>query len=63
MLPFMRAIFFELQFFLNIAPVFAGSIITPFAFTALKGYKFYNILFTRHNKPLYKLENIIALHS
>jgi hypothetical protein len=36
MLAVMRAIFFEFQFFLDIAPVFAGGIIAPFTFSALK---------------------------
>jgi hypothetical protein len=36
--PVMGAIFLELKLFLNIAPVLAGRIITPFALSALKGY-------------------------
>jgi hypothetical protein len=35
MFPVMRAIFFEFQFFLNIAPVFAGGIVAPLTFAAL----------------------------
>jgi hypothetical protein len=38
MLAIMRAIFLELQFFLDIAPVFAGGIVAPFAVAALQGY-------------------------
>jgi len=46
----MRTVFLEFQFLLNIAPVFAGCIIAPFTFTALKGYQFNRCLFARHNK-------------
>jgi hypothetical protein len=38
MLAIMRAIFFEFQFFLDIAPVFAGGIIAPFAIGTLQRY-------------------------
>jgi hypothetical protein len=38
MLAVMGAIFLEFQLFLNIAPVLAGCIVTPFALTALKRY-------------------------
>ena len=53
MFPVMWAIFFELKFFLNIAPVLAGCIIAPFAFTALKGYQFHRCLFARHKNLSY----------
>jgi len=51
MLPVMGAIFLKLKFFLNIAPVFAGRIIAPFAVRALQSNQLNYILFARHNKP------------
>jgi hypothetical protein len=55
MLAIMRTIFVEFQLLLNIAPVFAGCVIAPFALAALKGYQFHRCLFARHIKPLYIL--------
>jgi hypothetical protein len=48
MLAVVRAIFFEFQFLLDIAPVLAGGIITPFTFTALQSYQLHRRLFACH---------------
>jgi hypothetical protein len=48
MLAVMRAIFLEFQLFLDIAPVLAGGIVTPFALSTLKRNQFNHILFTSH---------------
>jgi hypothetical protein len=52
MFPVMGAIFLELQFFLNIAPILAGGIVASFTLAALQSYQFHRCLFTRHKKPL-----------
>jgi hypothetical protein len=49
----MGAIFLEFQFFLDIAPVFAGGIVAPFTLGTLQRYQLHRCLFTRHNSPLY----------
>jgi hypothetical protein len=48
MFPVMGAIFFEFQLFLDIAPVFLGSIITPLTFTALESNQLNRCLLTCH---------------
>ena len=49
MLAVVRAIFHKLQFFLDITLVFAGCIIAPFAFCALKSDQFYRCFFACHS--------------
>jgi hypothetical protein len=48
MFPVERTIFFKLQFFLGVAPVFLGSIVAPLALAALQGYQFYRGLLACH---------------
>jgi hypothetical protein len=48
MLPVIRTILFEFQFFLEVAPVFAGGIIAPFALGTLQGNQFHRSFLTRH---------------
>jgi hypothetical protein len=62
MFPVKGAIFAEFQFFLDIAPVFLGGIISPFTFAALQRYQVHRCLFACHTNLLpSKQENLVPV--
>ena len=47
-LPVKRTILLEFQLLLGVPPVFAGSIVSPLAFTALQGYQLHHLFLACH---------------
>ena len=52
--PVKRTKFLKFQLFLGIPAVFAGCVIPPLTFAALKGYQLYYLFFARHIPYLIK---------